>query len=637
MTIDAYAEATSPVEDWATSDDPHELVCDAVTRAKQRQTYRIAQDSVYLAMYGGLSYGGYQSRYADGTGSALVSNQTSLEAVENVVRECVQTLLNKFLATKPAPKIYTQDGTWEDQQEAQNLEEWCLGMLQRRRVHQDAIPRAALTALILGTGAVYVAPGPSDRLVIEWAPSWELWVDPAEAYYGDPRSLFRERAIARDVLIAQYPEYEHDLKSADGPQQTMLRIMNGQMLPQPNETDADLVRVIEGWRLPVDAEHHGRHVVVVSGATLVDEEYAHDSFPFAFLRYQRRPVGFWGQGVVEELAATQATLNAAQLSRYEAIRLLSAPMVLIPRGSQIVKSHLANEVGRIIEYTGQPPQVVTPEPVGQSLMTLIQMLREQMLNQCGLTQAAISAQKPAGLNSGKAIRTQYDIQSERLHNFLQGYPDLVRDICELMIRAATDGAGESTVYVGEGKSRSIQWSDIHYSPDKYVIQLAPVSALSSDVAGRLEDIQDMAQLGILSDPDEMRELANIPDITRSNSTRLSPRNLIREVCERKILREGESVTPEPHWDLKFGLRFATSLAQRAYLDEAPPERIDMLTAFAAQCHAMLTPPAPSPGPGAPAEPMTPGAGVPADVGATGGEQPVPVPGPAQSGGVVPAV
>lgn len=608
---DYHSGMGAPVQDWATNEDPdgpYELVCDAVSRAKKRQTYRVAQDAVFLAMYGGLSYGGYQSRYADGTGTAQVSNQTSIEAVENVVRECVQTILNKFLANKPAPKVYTEDGDWEARNEAENLEQWCLGMLQKRRVYQDVAARAALSALLLGTGCVYVAPGPGDRIVLEWAPTWELWVDPAEAYYGEPRNLYRERAIPRDVLRAQYPDSADDIESAAGPQQTMLRVMNGQLLPAPNETDADLVRVIEAWRLPTEGGAEGRHVVVCSTCTLHDEEYAHESFPFAFLRYQRRPVGFWGQGVVEELAATQATLNAAQLARFESIRLMSQATWFIPRGCQVVESQLANEVGRIIEYTGPtPPTVVAPEPVGAGLMQLITDLRSQMLNQCGISQAAVASQKPAGLDSGKALRTYYDMQSERLQNFLQGYPDLIRDICDLMIRAACDGAGESVVYVGDGKSRRIKWSDLHYDPEQFIVQLAPVSALSSSIEGRIQDVQDLMGIGAISDPRQALELLNLPDTKHLRSVMLSPQRLIEEICEERILKRGEAIVPEPHWDLAYGLQYSTVLAQRALLDEAPPERIDMLTAFAAQCQALAAPPP------APPPPAGPG---PADMGAT---------------------
>ena len=68
--------------------------------------------------------------------------------------------------------------------------------------------------------------------------------------------------------------------------------------------------VVEGWHLPSGMNaKDGRHTLACSSGFLIDEEYTKDRFPFAFLHYSPRLLGFWAQGVAEQLMGTQIELN----------------------------------------------------------------------------------------------------------------------------------------------------------------------------------------------------------------------------------------------------------------------------------------------------------------------------------------
>ena len=58
---------------------------------------------------------------------------------------------------------------------------------------------------------------------------------------------------------------------------------------------SDLVMVVEGWHLRSGKNMtDGRHTLACSSGSLLDEEYTKDRFPFTFLHYSPRLLGFLG-------------------------------------------------------------------------------------------------------------------------------------------------------------------------------------------------------------------------------------------------------------------------------------------------------------------------------------------------------
>ncbi len=58
-----------------------------------------------------------------------------------------------------------------------------------------------------------------------------------------------------------------------------------------------MIKVIESWHLKSGPKaKDGKHTICISSATLFEEQYDKDYFPFVFFRWGDRPVGFFGQG-----------------------------------------------------------------------------------------------------------------------------------------------------------------------------------------------------------------------------------------------------------------------------------------------------------------------------------------------------
>src|SRR5690606_20657104 len=112
--------------------------------------------------------------------------------------------------------------------------------------------------------------------------------------------------------------------------------------PAPDTFTSPMVEVVESWRLPYEGKG-GRHTICIEGATLLDEPWERDSFPFAFLCWSPPRSGFWGSVLVDELAALQYKVNEVFRDLQQNIYYTSAIKVLVRRGADIAKKKLSGK------------------------------------------------------------------------------------------------------------------------------------------------------------------------------------------------------------------------------------------------------------------------------------------------------
>ena len=172
-----------------------------------------------------------------------------------------------------------------------------------------------------------------------------------------------------------------------------------------NTTLVDQIEVLEAWHLPSgEGATDGRHVICISNATLVDEQWDKGSFPFVFVRWTDPMLGFWGEGVACDIQGMQVEINKLLMKIQRAFHLMSVPRIYVENGSKIRKSFFNNEIGTIIPYTGQPPVQMTPPSLNREIFDHLERLYNRSFEIAGISQMAATSMKPAGLNSGAALR-----------------------------------------------------------------------------------------------------------------------------------------------------------------------------------------------------------------------------------------
>lgn len=503
----------------------------------------------------------------------------------NVVKSCIDTATSKIGKSKPRPMFLTEAGNYKQQTRAKKLTQYMDGQFDVMGLYAQA--RAVFRdGGVFGTGAlkIYID---QDKGTVECErvlPD-ELIVDDAEAIYGKPRQLHQKKYLSRDVLIAMFPKYKSKIQDAP------LAFTNA---PRQAGTP-DLVRVVESWHLPSSKEAtDGKHSICLENCTLFSEDYTKDWFPFVFWQWSPRVAGFWGMGLAEELFGTQLEISKLLRNIQLAMHLVAVPRVWVQNGSVVSTSHINNEIGSVVRYTGTEPRFFTPAAMSSEIYEHLRWLIKSAYEQTGISQLSANAQKPAGLESAVALREYQDIESERFQVVGQRWEDFFLEATKIIIALTKDmvemGIKGKVKVAGKQFMDTVKWSEVDMEDDQYVLRCFAANILPTQPAGRLAKVQELVQAGWLT-KELGRKLIDFPDIEAAMQQELSSTELTDKMID-KILIDGDWISPEPEMDLNEALITSQKRLIEAHLQNYPELNIELLTRWREAIKAML--PAPEP-------------------------------------------
>lgn len=564
---------------------------DTFTFLKDGQQYRYRQCGIFARLYGNLPLWNFA-----GSSSNSFSNNLNLPTdrpTMNVIQSCVDTLTSRVTQSRPRPVFLTDNGDYKERNLAKQMNSFINGELYQTDAYQlgELLLR---DAEVFGTGCVKIFEQ-DNKVMLERRLLTELLTDPNDAVYGKPRQLFEMKLVDRQVLADAIPEYKSDIARAE------------QAYPVnygDEKTISDQIMVVEAWHLPSSKDAtDGRHVIVCSSGVVLDEPWTKDCFPYVFLHYSPQLTGFWGQGLCEQLMGTQVEINKLLQTISQSINLVGVPRVFIESGSKVVKSHINNQIGALVYYTGTKPVYEVAPCVPQELYAQLQRLVDYAYQQSGVSALAAAAQKPAGLNSGEAIRNYDDLQSDRFAALVRRYDmlfvDLAYQITDLAKDIAEREGSYQTVYPNKNGTKEIDLPNVKLLQNEFVIQCFDASSLPRDPAGRLQKVTEMMQSGIVS-VQEGRRLLDYPDIEQVEKLANSGEERILQILD-EIVDKGKYTPPDPFMDRMKAKELVTqyyNLYAQAKLEE---DKQQMLRNFSAQIDALnqAAMPPPQPMQGAP--------------------------------------
>ena len=586
--------------------DAADVISGTLNLIRDAQSFRATQWIVSARLYGNLA----PTTLAGVSFSKIAAQQPALRdrISYNLVQSVVDTVVAKVTRNRPRPFFLTSGGDYRKQREAKKLNAFLEGVFYENGT-QDIGKVVFRDASVWGDGFIHVF-AKGDRVCHERVMSSEIFVDDVESLYGQPRQMHRVKQVDRQVLFDLFPD------NAD--------VIGG---AKPSRTEeagrsivADMITVRESWHLPSGpGADDGKHCITIDGAVLGEmEPWPHSFFPFARVQWSPRLYGYWGQGLAEQLQNIQLEINKLLWVIQRSMHLMGSFKVFIENGSKIVKEHLNNDVGSIINYTGTPPMYVTPPIVAPEVYAHLQTLINKGYEQAGVSQLAASSLKPEGLNSGRAIREYNDIQTDRLSVPSKSYEQMFMDVGRLSIEvvkmiAAAD-KGYQVRVPGKKSLAMIEWKDIKLNDEDYVMQCFPVSSLPNDPAGRLATIQEYAQAGFLT-PRQARRLLDFPDLEQVESLANAEEEYLQSVFDR-IVDEGDYTSPDPLDDLQLSKQLCLEYYAKGKFNNLREDRLELLRRYLEQINeieqAMMPPaPMPLPMPGAVGEPLAPPMPMPA--------------------------
>ncbi|MGB1276211.1 MAG: hypothetical protein ACPG77_10715, partial [Nannocystaceae bacterium] len=430
----------------------------------------------------------------------------------NIIRSITDTLMAKVIKNKPVPRFVTEFGDPGKQRQAEDLTRYIEGVFYQCDVSDVVAPAVLLDAMVQGDGFAKVLTV-NNKIKVERCFPWEIFVDQIDGTYGYPRAIYQQYLIDKQVAIENWPEAESLIEQAARKQRNNHGYSRQRRINR--DTLTEQVMVIEAWRLP-DSKP-GRYVVAVETGQLNkdDDEWNRDRFPFARMQFARRQAGYWGKGIAEILTGRQFEINLLLRKIQEVFALHGRPILAIPRGSNIVKSHISDELDMALEYTSGPgggkPELLTFPMFPPEFYQHLRELKQGGYEEIGLSLLSATGKKPAGLDASVALREQQDIESERFLPIGRMYERWHMDLGRLILDESR-ALGSHVVRTADRREMfELDFKDLNLHDDAFVMKMFPSSWLPNSPTGKLQMVKEMQDSGWLQQEDSMR-LIDMPDL-----------------------------------------------------------------------------------------------------------------------------
>lgn len=516
----------------------------------------------------------------------------------NILRSAVDTTVSKLSQTKVRPFFNPVLGNYKTVKTCRNAQIYFDEFFDKEKVYAKLI-NAITNALIFDMGVLWI--DDEDKTVKKVNP-WEFVFDAGEMSRNDITRV--------ELNFKQYPliSLRNILKENSA--------YYGSMVTTPN--------AFVNYRIYWDLL--GKKQYKFIGTDLIQERSIEYTVPPFVWMYYKDPIkGAFSDSMIDVIYRLQKEIDDITFKIGTAVNVSPTNTIFVPRNSDLKTSMIASSrIGDVFEYnlpstgTNNPVFVSTPPAIDSQYIQLLELFEQKAYNMVGISQLSAQSKKPTGLNSGVALQTLEDVESERHNVILNNYINLARDLAERIIDIYP--ANEDVLPKRRARS-AITWKDIKKERDMFNIQYSASNSLSKDPKVKMEQIEKLIQMQII-DPSTVASLLEMPDLEGAYGIATAAYDANEKTIER-VIENG------PDKDGRFYFYEATNIQQlfsqslntllRLDANDEDPEVMNNLTLFINQLKgqmdeingALMAPPPQAPM--APEAPMGPEA------------QPVPMP------------
>lgn len=468
--------------------------CQVNRDAKYRRNFRRYENTPLISLSTKTSQviGYFQD---EGYGEEDLVNSPNI----NVIKSVIDTLTSKIAQSKVRPYLNCINGSFKDIQIVKQAQQYFDQMYEMQDVNKT-VSEAFRDSCIFDTGVIYVDERTNE---IRRALPWQVFIRSSEKAYGKITRVFYEQ---KEFPVSLVPE-KYIKKNCNCEYVTM-----GVYYDTFNKTKAVFIPELNVWDImPFDA----------------------DRLPFIFLWYSSPVAGNSSTSVVDMLNNIQIQINQLMKKISDAATLNPANTIFVPQDSSLKVSQLSNRIGSIVQYkatpnmTSSPVTVSTPAFIDPQYMQLVEQLKNDAYEMVGISQLSAQSQKPTGLDSGVALQTMENIESDRFETQLN---QVIRAYVELTKVCISVFDQDATILPESNKRVAIQWKDIVEESKNMTIQFSGADALSKDPSTKLEQLQMLAQAGVLP-ASRISQFLEIPDLQGGYSLSNNAINAVMTVID----------------------------------------------------------------------------------------------------------
>ena len=413
-------------------------------------------------------------------GTFNIEDDLTSSIQENIIASCIETLCSKIASQKVRPFFNTVNGTFKEMQTARQAQIFFDLLYEENNVNK-VVTSAFRDACIFDKGIVKIGDeGISNRL------PWNIFVDPKEVSYK------------------QVTQVAEKLPKTPG---RLLKLKYG--ITKGVDFNLDYT-VYEYY----DVMEHKKAVYVQELNYVKIEEYEPNVIPYLFIYYSDPIKGNTSQSVVDQLYGIQMQIDELLTVIKDSIQMNPGMTLLVPRSSNIKTNMLSNRTGQIVQYDPIPGQSANPvtyatnDIISPQFVEMLDKLKNDAYEIVGISQLSATSQKPDGLNSGVALSTMEDIESDRfetqLNNVIRLYVDIAKTCLDIF-------PPDENILPDDLVRANIKWADIVAARNNMKIQFSAAQSLSKDPSEKLKQLTTLAMAGVIPQS-HIATLMELPDL-----------------------------------------------------------------------------------------------------------------------------
>lgn len=424
---------------------------------------------------------------------------------ENVIRSCIDTLTSKIACQKVRPFFNSVNGSWKDFELCTQAQQFFDVLFDEYNVN-DIVTLAFKDACIFERGMIYVSNTGIERML-----PWTVYTNPAEDSYNRNTELLWE--------CKKYPKA---------------------LLPFDIKTTQDLVTYTRYWNTKEKVFY-----TWIPEANYNQVETYEKELPFVQIYYNKPLFGSSCSSVVDVLFGIQDQIDNLIRTCAIAAKRNMPKTYWVPEGTDVKAGSLNNEVGQVIPYrpipgaSGVPVICDEQRIIDPQYRDLIDKYKQDAYELVGISQLSATSQKPQGLNSGIALSTMENIESDRfetqLNQVIRCYVDLAKKCINIL--------DAKELILPQEKTRAmLNWDDLIGAAKSFNIQFSAAESLSKDPSTKLQQLQSLAQAGIIPQS-HIAKYLELPDIESAYNITTNALNAVMSLIKETI--EGDEVPVIP--------------------------------------------------------------------------------------------
>lgn len=428
----------------------------------------------------------------------------------NVIKSVIDSIVSKLANQKVRPFFTPVNGTYKTRRIVKQCQQFFDTYFENQDVQIKTV-QAFMQACIFGLGYLYINPL---NYTVEVLPTWAVSTLNTEALFGKPTKML--------ICYNNFPT-------------TLLKQYNIE-----DKSDREYVT----FEQYIDVIEHV-YKAYINGTEVKSFEFGADVLPLVTLRWNSPITGNYSGSIVEELDGIQTQIDLINAKISAAAQLTPANTTYVLEGSNLSPGDINNRVGNVFGVkcppgmNSIPVMNVTPSPIDPYWQSLMEYYIQKAYEMIGISQLTAMSQKPAGVDSGVALQTLEDVESDRFEqqviNFVHAFVDLAKVVIEVI--PPTQDILPSDKFV-----KSFKWSDVVKQSDLFKLQYSAQSSLSKDPQEKLKQVLQLRDQGFLSNY-EVPIYLDLPDLQTAYEGAQAIENAIDALID-DCIENGTTEVPE---------------------------------------------------------------------------------------------